>query len=239
MSNGGIYQIRNTRNGKIYIGSTKNFDVRKKEHFNSLKNGKHHSLLLQRGFDREPKVFVFEKIIICSNKMLLFYEQKFFDLLSPKYNISKIAGRIEWTEELRKKQSTKLKETLTNPELLAKRTGKNHWTVRNPDAKYKKVNEMLGKNNVMHRPEVKEKHTGKNHHTNKPENKGRYLGKNNPKARTIIEIDTGKVFNTIIEAANFYNINRRAISAVCSGKRNHHMGYRFVYLKDYKLEAAE
>lgn len=50
-----IYCIKNIINNKIYIGSTKNFKYRTWYHFNQLKNGKHHSLHLQRAYDKYGK----------------------------------------------------------------------------------------------------------------------------------------------------------------------------------------
>ena len=46
-------------------------------------------------------------------------------------------------------------------------------------------------------------------------------GKNNPIARKVICITTGKIFETIKEANEFYNINCSHISDCCKGKRNY------------------
>lgn len=43
----GIYQWRNLVNGKVYIGSTKNFTMRKKTHIEALRKNKHHNRHLQ------------------------------------------------------------------------------------------------------------------------------------------------------------------------------------------------
>ena len=40
---GGIYQIKNTNNNKVYIGSAANFSVRWTQHKKSLMEGKHHN----------------------------------------------------------------------------------------------------------------------------------------------------------------------------------------------------
>lgn len=61
MSNGGIYQIRNIIDNKTYIGSAKVFEERKKRHFRALRGKYHHSILLQRAFDKYGEEnFVFE-----------------------------------------------------------------------------------------------------------------------------------------------------------------------------------
>lgn len=47
-----IYKIECTDNGKVYIGQTCDLQRRKREHFNDLKNNKHHSILLQRAYNK-------------------------------------------------------------------------------------------------------------------------------------------------------------------------------------------
>ena len=49
--------------------------------------------------------------------------------------------------------------------------------------------------------------------------KGKYKGKDHPRATMVICITTGKIFNTIKEASEFYNIDSGHISACCNGKR--------------------
>ena len=98
----GIYQIRNMINNHIYIGSSKNIYGRVKEHNDSLYNGNHHNLYLQRAFNKYGcDNFTYEILILCDIDMLLLYEQRFIDGWKPAYNISHIAGKVEWTKELR------------------------------------------------------------------------------------------------------------------------------------------
>lgn len=49
----GIYQIINKINGKVYIGSAKEFKRRYTQHINSLKKGTHHNKHLQGAFNRD------------------------------------------------------------------------------------------------------------------------------------------------------------------------------------------
>ena len=98
---GGIYRIRNVINNKIYIGSAFNFKVREKRHFNQLRKGKHHSVLLQRAFDKYGEEnFVFEIVYEAKEEELnkedlLKLEQKYLDELKPfapiGYNVSRKA----------------------------------------------------------------------------------------------------------------------------------------------------
>lgn len=57
---GGVYKITNKLNGRIYIGSAKEFKNRWKEHARSLEKGKHHNRFLQADYNKcGPEVFSF------------------------------------------------------------------------------------------------------------------------------------------------------------------------------------
>lgn len=61
----GIYRIVNTANGKVYIGSARQFKERWKAHKRSLVTGKHHNTHLQTSFDKYGEsAFVFEVLEI-------------------------------------------------------------------------------------------------------------------------------------------------------------------------------
>ena len=47
-----IYRIINIENGKMYIGSTKDVVDRKINHFSQLRNNVHHSIILQRAYNK-------------------------------------------------------------------------------------------------------------------------------------------------------------------------------------------
>lgn len=92
----GIYQIRNLINEKIYIGSAKSLPKRKNIHFCELKNGKHHSVKLQRAFNKYGEEnFVFEVIEFVEDKSkLLECEQYWIDRFNSSkegYNINPCA----------------------------------------------------------------------------------------------------------------------------------------------------
>jgi group I intron endonuclease len=97
----GVYQIKNTINGKYYIGSTINIAARWRSHINHLNKNQHHSIKLQNAWNKYgADAFVFEIIeeIISplnSNKeYILSREQYYLDamLVNYSYNICKIAG---------------------------------------------------------------------------------------------------------------------------------------------------
>lgn len=77
---GGIYKIQNVVNGKCYIGSAKSFRTRFRKHKNVLVKNAHHSIKLQRAWNKHGEdAFIFQPIIFCEPKNLLFYEQQAID----------------------------------------------------------------------------------------------------------------------------------------------------------------
>lgn len=91
----GIYQITNTANGKCYVGSAVRFNSRWKLHQTQLSRGEHHSVVLQRAWDKYGEdAFQFKRLLICSKEHLLWFEQRALDALKPAYNICKVAGSV-------------------------------------------------------------------------------------------------------------------------------------------------
>src|SRR5690606_27498406 len=108
----GIYII-SMHNGRVYIGSSNRLSKRKNEHFSKLSNGKHHSIALQKAYDKY-KVFNYLVIERCSVDKLIEREQFWIDnskLIWNKriLNGSKIAGRPDYSDEMRAKMSKSAK----------------------------------------------------------------------------------------------------------------------------------
>lgn len=88
----GIYKIINIINNKCYIGSAKNIVYRWRRHKQLLRKNVHHSILLQRAWNKHKSDnFRFE--IVENTENLISREQYYLDLLHPEYNICKIAGK--------------------------------------------------------------------------------------------------------------------------------------------------
>ena len=83
----GIYEILNKDTKKSYIGSSKQIEKRWEQHLQALEKGEHHSILLQRAWNKYGKE-CFEFIVKeeCKEEELLVREQKYLDL-KPEYNI--------------------------------------------------------------------------------------------------------------------------------------------------------
>lgn len=60
-----IYQIKNTENGKIYIGQTVDKTHRKASHFYELRNNTHKNKEMQKDYNNNPDAFVFEVVCEC------------------------------------------------------------------------------------------------------------------------------------------------------------------------------
>lgn len=91
----GIYMIKNILNNNKYIGSTNNFKRRFNKHRSELRKNIHHSIHLQRAYNKygEDK-FIFVILEICEpvHDTLLMLEQKYLDL-QPEYNSNKNSSR--------------------------------------------------------------------------------------------------------------------------------------------------
>lgn len=85
---GGIYQILNVKNGKMYIGSTRNINERRVNHFSMLRNGSHHSIYLQRAYNKSLNKLDFQFNILeyCENHLLIERENYYLNLLCDSIN---------------------------------------------------------------------------------------------------------------------------------------------------------
>jgi group I intron endonuclease len=92
-----IYQIRNTKNNRIYIGSTQNLKTRKTRHLRELKRGIHHNLHLQRAYNKHGNTFVFEVLETCTAEQLFKKEEEWINKLAPDYNIGGVSGGDNYT----------------------------------------------------------------------------------------------------------------------------------------------
>lgn len=91
--NSGIYAIINKETDKFYIGSTKDFDKRKYQHFSELEKGKHRNIYLQNSWNKYGKeVFEFKILERVGVENLREREQwyidKYYDYRQKCYNIN-------------------------------------------------------------------------------------------------------------------------------------------------------
>lgn len=140
--NCGVYQIENSINGKRYIGSSNQVRRRFYLHKWDLGRGKHHSITLQRAWNKYGEsAFLFKPILYCSVDDLHFYEQRYLDKMetvdpSKGFNICCDAsaagmGRV-WTAAQREAKSIERKGKKVGPEALqnlinSRKHGADHW----------------------------------------------------------------------------------------------------------------
>ncbi len=158
----GVYQIRNLINNKRYIGSAVDIDKRWKRHRHELNKGIHHSIHLQRAWNKHSNCsFVFEFLEKCFRdalpryefrKPLLAREQYYKDLYKSYdrkygYDICKIAGSTlgsTHSEETRRKigAASKLRNSGEN----------NPWFGRHPSEETRrKMSESVKKSWALRR----------------------------------------------------------------------------------------
>jgi group I intron endonuclease len=90
-------------------------------HSNELDGCRHCNEHLQRAFDKYGfENFTYDVLITCHPDMLLWYEQQFIDQWKPEYNMSNIAGKVEWTDDLRHRKSMAMTGTKHTIEELQK-----------------------------------------------------------------------------------------------------------------------
>lgn len=114
---GGIYQWRQLSTGKKYIGSTKNFSNRKKQHLSEIGSKKHHNPHLSRAWAKYgPDDFVFEIIEVLDyaddSAKLVAREQSYLDNLVVwgfDFNLSKVAGLPDRSSGFKVDEATKKK----------------------------------------------------------------------------------------------------------------------------------
>lgn len=133
--NTGIYKITNTVNGKCYVGSAINIKRRFKDHRNLLNIGKHHSLYLQRSWDRYGKeAFKFSILFYCDKDCLLFFEQRAIDICrSSKSNGYNVSPNAENRKGVKSSDETRRRLSESHRGKVSGMKGKHH----SPESKLK------------------------------------------------------------------------------------------------------
>lgn len=89
----GVYEIRNSIDDKVYVGSSINTDKRLGEHRRKLNRGTHGSSHLQAAWNKHGGCnFTFKKLLACDAKDLMFYEQRLIDgymAMDPEHGYNK------------------------------------------------------------------------------------------------------------------------------------------------------
>jgi group I intron endonuclease len=156
---GGVYQIYNIVNRKVYIGSAKNFKKRVYQHQTQLRNNKHQNKHLQASWNKWGEgSFLFEVLEVVEGdrtartKTDQKYVNLYFDKWDLCYNCKKnvVFGFTTWSKNkttTRKKKSENQKKLWTDPvyrkKMLAARFNKQNKHTEETKKKISKAN--LGK----------------------------------------------------------------------------------------------
>lgn len=148
----GIYKITNTVNGKVYVGSAVNLRRRFTQHRHSLRKDKHHSIKLQRSWNKHGENrFIFSVIEHVTEKEKLIDREQFWmdklDVFNVGYNTEPMAGNslgVKHSEEARKNMSLAHIGKKQSPEMIAKRVAKLVGRKDSLETRQKKSNAMRG-----------------------------------------------------------------------------------------------
>ena len=155
---GGIYQIRNIINGRVYIGSTSRFQQRAREHLRMLRRGKA-TPFLQNDWNicgSEAFEFFILEVVIGDNKKRIEIEQeyinKYYDEKCNCYNINRLASsrkgtKNNWSEEQRAKCSEERKNRWKNKDYVAKQKA---IAKKIYEENKEEIEKNLAKGRVMH-----------------------------------------------------------------------------------------
>lgn len=135
----GVYIIKHTETGRVYIGSSCNMRARIRSHIVSLNKRSHRNRFLQRAWDKYgPGAFEFNRLLICKKEDNLFFEQRAIDSYRAYdkrfgFNAVPVAGsnvgmrHSEETKEKLRKASTGRKKSQDEIERIrAASTGRLH-----------------------------------------------------------------------------------------------------------------
>lgn len=113
----GVYKIYCKGNDQFYIGSSVNIEARWEYHKSQLKRGVHHSLYLQRSYNKYGEDSLIYSVIVelkeCNESELRDLEYYYIKKLSPKFN-SAAPTECECSQEWKQKISTTISELFKN-----------------------------------------------------------------------------------------------------------------------------
>lgn len=241
----GIYKITNKINGKVYIGQSVDIDKRKREHFNNYKREENKHYILYKAINKYGiNNFKFEVICECLIEELDDLEIKYIKLYDSYkangYNMTLGGGGVRglkpWlgrhhTQETKNKirkshMGKKLSDETIEKLKIINKGNKRRLGISHTKETIEKLRELnIGENNAMfgksHSQETKDKISVAK------------KGKANSRSRKIICLNDMKIFNSMIETANYYNVRSDSLSDVCRGKYMKTKGYKFMYYDEY------
>lgn len=105
----GVYKIENIKNHKVYIGSSKNIYNRWRQHLRQLKANNHHSIKLQRCYNKlkDKSTLQFSIVEIVNNESVLKNREQYYidkyDAFNSGYNCSEQTDNPKYTLKNKRK----------------------------------------------------------------------------------------------------------------------------------------
>lgn len=231
-----VYTITNTVNGKIYVGYTVDFYMRRYQHFSELRRGKHGNERLQNSVNKYGlESFIMEILWECEINELPTQEHLWCTLLNVHnstfgYNIQPTspngAPRL-MSPESKKKSSDSQKGRKLTEEHKAKLKVARKKQIFSEESKRKRALAITGKKRSKEHCERQSK-ISKNMELYKYAIQGRYI----PIVRLSENFKVLAFWESIKQAADALGINNKKIHAGLQQK-THVTGYKWVYRYDY------
>jgi group I intron endonuclease len=226
----GVYLIRNIKNNKVYVGSSKRVLTRFKEHIRRLKGGYHPNIHLQSAFNKygydcfELSVITYCKVNESRTTEKLYIEQYRSDDRNYGYNKSGLTelGVIKHSDETLKRISKSKKNYYAHlsdeeKERLSA-SYKKGWSKVSKDERSVVAKNRWSNRNLQERDE---------HFT-------RIREQAYKKTRKPVECSNGMVFDGINEAARYFKVRHFTVQQliVSGGKSRKLNGLSFKFLKE-------
>lgn len=201
----GIYMLFNIYNNKCYVGSTNNFYRRKNEHFNYLRNNKHHSDHLQKAYNK-------------------YGEDKFIFIVLEECKIENFISREIFWIKIKNSLDSKYGYNIAIPQ-------KNENLISREETTLKKIinshKQYYGDNRISLEEFIQGKRAKDLVERLGSQNKEKVLVFN--KTTGIKEYE----FESIVSAATYFKVSQKRISDVCNNRKDSWVGYIFVKEKDF------
>ena len=234
-----IYKITNIITSQIYIGSSIDIKSRLSRHFRDLKNSKHHSIKMQRSYDKYGSdSFKVEHLIIIPERYRQKMEQWFLDNNECYFNNEKIVNKPSltrvFTEEEREKSRLRM-------------IGNDIWKLKPPmTEEHKKKSAFLSKNRIwtdQSRNKLSESMKGNPSRTNLPHSDAtkKKMSNNSVNKRSVCQYSLDGLFiekwESISLVLKTFNYANSSIVKCCQEKQKTAYGYIWKYAEN--VDVAE
>lgn len=203
-----IYVIKSiVKPDRFYVGSTVSWSMRKYCHLRDLKNNKHHSIFLQRHFNKhgidDLSFEILEEVPISE---LLTTEQKYIDLIQPYFNTCKIAGSTLGVKKTEAQILAHIKIMTGKKHSPEQNLGKSKRQKGRPvsDEMKKRISDTLMGHGHSEETRLRISNT--------------LMGHTYSKTKKILDTSTGEIYGGINIAAKVLNMHRTTLRRHINGK---------------------